>query len=42
MKRWVVKCDIFNIIMYDGFKTTLWIYHYSDGEIETVKLRVKL
>lgn len=28
--------------MYDGYITTRWFFSYSDGEVETVTLRVKL
>lgn len=42
MKRYLVKFDTVAYNLYDGYRTTIWIYYYSDGDIELVKSRVKI
>lgn len=27
--------------VYDGYTTHVWIYHYDDGSVETLKVRRK-
>lgn len=42
LNRTLVCEEYLSYYTYDGYRTTIWTYKFSNGDVETVKSRVKV